>query len=193
MEKEMAVCPVCGKKFQKRMSRQKYCSTSCGRYANKHDETIHDEKPGAEVIRTFCCKRCGELVQVTDPLDKRLKFCSQYCEKLFWKHPEKAEAIPVERVFVCRGCGKTVKVTSAFDRRHTFCSKKCQQNYVARMSAKAHSNLAPEEGARRCFICKECGKKVQVKEKSDRRRLYCSVECRDRHMLQKAKLRKKKK
>ncbi len=193
MEKEMAVCPVCGKKFQKRMSRQKYCSPSCGRYANKHDRTVHDEKPGAAVIRSFHCRRCGELVEVTDPLDKRLKFCSQHCEKLFWKHPEKVEAIPVERTFICKGCGKTVNVTSAFDRRHTFCSKKCQQNYVARMNSKSDAGLLLKKGARRCFLCKECGKEVQITKRSDRRRSYCSVKCRDRHMAKILKLRRKKK
>lgn len=191
MEHEMAMCPICGKQFQKKMSRQKYCSPACGRYANRHNKVTHTETPDAEVIRTFTCRRCGELVKVTDPLDKRLKFCSQHCEKLFWKHPEKAEALVVERTFVCRCCGKTVNVTSAFDRRHTFCSKKCQQKYVVMMNRKEREKVLKEQEGKSGFICKECGKKVVLKEKSDRRRAYCSAECRKRHTLQVSKLRKK--
>ncbi len=191
MEHEMAMCPICGKQFQKKMIRQKYCSPACGRYANRHNKVTHTEMPNAEVIRTFTCRRCGELVKVTDPLDKRLKFCSQHCEKLFWKHPEKAEALVVERTFVCRGCGKTVKVTSAFDRRHTFCSKKCQQKYVQKMNRKGREK-AQEEKKKEAygFTCKECGKYVDLADKPDRRRVYCSPECRKRHMLRVIKLRK---
>ncbi len=194
MEQEKTTCPICGKQFQKKMSRQKYCSPACGRYANRHNKVTHSENPDAEVIRTFTCRRCGDLVRVTDPMDKRLKFCSQYCEKLFWKHPEKAEALVVERTFVCRGCGKTVKVTSAFDRRHIFCSKKCQQKYVVKMNKKAHgkAQATKKDMTKSGFTCKGCGTYVEVEGKPDARRLYCSVECRKRHTLRVIKLRKTK-
>ncbi len=196
MELEMARCPVCGKSFHKKMSRQKYCSPACGRYANRHNKVMHEEVPDAEVIRTFTCRRCGELVKVTDPMDKRLKFCSQHCEKLFWKHPEKAEALVVERTFVCRGCGKIVKVTDAFDRRHTFCSKKCQQQYVIRMLKKTRAEKkaekekeTPKEHVRRSFVCRECGKVVKITKNTDHRYIYCSDKCRKRGILRAAKRR----
>lgn len=43
----------------------------------------------AEVIRSFDCKWCGEEVIVTDPTDKRTVFCSDYCNRKYWKHPSK--------------------------------------------------------------------------------------------------------
>lgn len=41
------------------------------------------------VIREFTCLRCGKHVRVTDGRDCRTKFCSQHCEKLYWKHSKK--------------------------------------------------------------------------------------------------------
>lgn len=41
----------------------------------------------AEVIRSFSCKWCGEEVIVTDPTDKRVVFCSDYCCRKHWKNP----------------------------------------------------------------------------------------------------------
>lgn len=39
------------------------------------------------------------LVLITDEKDKRKKFCSPHCEKLYWKHPHKPK-ITQEQEFV---------------------------------------------------------------------------------------------
>ncbi len=174
---ENGICEVCGKEFIKRHARQKYCGPSCARYANRHKQIIRIEDPDAPVIRTFTCRRCGEEVRVTDPNDKRLKFCSQHCEKLFWKHPEKVQAVFVAREFHCKGCGKLVEVTSAFDRRHAFCSKECQIRYNCKVLAQ---KLA-EKRKQREFNCAECGKPVKTALEKDRRTKFCSDICRQRY------------
>ena len=84
-------CVICGKEFTPRRSIQKYCSAECRRYANRHGvNDIRAAAPAtAPVIREFRCLKCGTIVRVRDHSDGRMKFCSQHCEKLYWKHTEK--------------------------------------------------------------------------------------------------------
>ncbi len=52
---------------------------------------------GAEPVRSFRCARCGTLVEVTDPSkDRRRRFCSPHCEKLYWKHKRRESAAAAE-------------------------------------------------------------------------------------------------
>ena len=85
-------------------------------------------KDGAcgKTVRSFRCLRCGTLVSVTNRADKRVKFCSPRCERLYWKHSEHAACQAVVRTFSCRQCGRTVTVTEAKDRRTAFCSADCR-------------------------------------------------------------------
>ena len=84
-------CAVCGKEFTPTRVTQRYCGYTCRRYANHHG--INDNRVEgplyAPVIREFTCLRCGKHVRVTDGRDCRTKFCSQHCEKLYWKHSKK--------------------------------------------------------------------------------------------------------
>ena len=41
--------------------------------------------------REFDCRRCGDRVFVDQPTDHRTVFCSQYCEREFWRHRERYE------------------------------------------------------------------------------------------------------
>ncbi len=41
--------------------------------------------------RRFECKRCGDTVYVDRPDDHRTVFCSQYCEREFWRHRSRYE------------------------------------------------------------------------------------------------------
>lgn len=43
------------------------------------------------VPRTFECPRCGDVVTVTERSDRRMRFCSAYCEREFWRHRERYE------------------------------------------------------------------------------------------------------
>ena len=128
MNEEMRTCPVCGKTFVPRRPVQKYCSSGCRRYANRHGANdVREEMPvTAPVIREFNCLKCGKTVRVTNPADGRMKFCSQHCEKLFWKHSKKVKPLTVYRQFVCRQCGKNVLIVDPLDRRRFFCSRQCR-------------------------------------------------------------------
>ena len=97
--KREAVCPVCGKRFLADRCTQRYCAEKCRKKA--HRKKTGEDRAGPEgtpVLRSFLCARCGKPVAVTDPKDRRSKFCSGRCERLYWKHrrAEKKDAgIPV--------------------------------------------------------------------------------------------------
>ncbi len=135
-------CPVCGTEFTPRRPKQKYCCYECQRYANRHgaNDIRPLPSPFAPVIREFQCLKCGTVVRVTDPSDGRMKFCSQHCEKLYWKHSKKVKAQSVHREFFCRLCGKKVEVTDPLDRRRVFCSKECQKKWTG-LSAKRKQEI----------------------------------------------------
>lgn len=93
--KREAVCPVCGKRFLADRCTQRYCAEKCRKKA--HRKETGEERAGPEgtpVLRSFLCARCGKPVAVTDPKDRRSKFCSGRCERLYWKHrrTEKTDA-----------------------------------------------------------------------------------------------------
>ncbi len=127
-------CAVCGKKFTPIHITQRYCSCTCRRYANHHginDKRVEDSLH-APVIREFTCLRCGKRVRVTNSRDCRTKFCSQHCEKLYWKHSERVRSVVVHREFTCRECGKAVVVTTPNDRRRSFCCDTCRKKWFNR-------------------------------------------------------------
>lgn len=131
--KRPAVCPVCGKEFTASRATQKYCSTTCRLWAYRHWPNVHESIPAqGKILRTFCCLRCGEVVSVRNEEDKRTKFCSPHCERLYWKHSKAkgVKAQSVNRTFHCRYCGRLVKVTEPKDRRMAFCSAECQKQWT---------------------------------------------------------------
>ncbi|HJF84337.1 MAG TPA: hypothetical protein K8V65_01540 [Megamonas hypermegale] len=91
------VCPVCHTVFEVNGNRQIYCSVRCRKAHHKkvyYDRTrpIPQYEVGAKVLREFRCCKCDKLVLVISKNDKRRKFCSPHCEKLYWKHPHKPKA-----------------------------------------------------------------------------------------------------
>lgn len=42
-------------------------------------------------VRDFECKRCGDHVHVTERNDHRMCFCSQHCEREYWRHRDRYE------------------------------------------------------------------------------------------------------
>ena len=131
MERE-AICPVCGKTFTARRALQKYCSAFCRRYAYRHGCDMPPPRQAAgKRLRAFHCLRCGKLVVVTQQTDRRTKFCSTHCERLYWKHSQKVKSQAVAHAFSCRQCGKLVAVTDAKDRRTAFCSAACRKEWFA--------------------------------------------------------------
>lgn len=79
----MSKCLYCGVDFTALTVTQKYCSRLCGaRYRRKHK----GENLNPSV--TFNCSQCGKIVVTEEGSnDRRSRFCSETCEKKFWRHP----------------------------------------------------------------------------------------------------------
>ena len=107
----LAKCPVCGKEFTAHRATERYCSVICRRYAYRHrDEAPPSQRASSgKTLRSFRCIRCGKQVVVTQGADKRRKFCSPHCERLYWKHSKNVESQPVQHAFRCRNCGSSLK------------------------------------------------------------------------------------
>ncbi len=85
--KREAVCPVCGKRFLADRCTQRYCAEKCRKKARRKETGKERAGPeGAPALRRFCCARCGKPVAVTDSSNRRSRFCSGRCERLYWKH-----------------------------------------------------------------------------------------------------------
>lgn len=75
-------CPECCKEFTPQAVNQLYCSARCGNnYRRKHP----DEKHFPPI--SFRCSFCGKAVLTDGDKDKRTRFCSESCEKKYWRHP----------------------------------------------------------------------------------------------------------
>lgn len=130
--KRQAVCAVCGQEFIADRVTQKYCSSYCRRYAHRHGANNHVRSSRKkEALRTFRCLKCGKLVRVTEPTDRRIKFCSAHCERLYWKHSKKVSSVVIRRAFQCRNCGTLVEITEPKDKRTTFCSQACREKWFS--------------------------------------------------------------
>ena len=80
-------CPICHNVFTPKRSNQKYCSSGCRRYREKHIDVKHAEPGlGVPIIREFRCRQCAKLIRIADPDDKRHVFCSVQCEREYWRH-----------------------------------------------------------------------------------------------------------
>ena len=75
------ICPECGESFLPLSVNQKYCSTKCGdKYRRKHKIV--------SLSITFNCAKCGKAVVTEEGTkDMRTRFCSETCEKKYWRHP----------------------------------------------------------------------------------------------------------
>ena len=76
-------------------------------------------------FRSFVCRKCGKRIQVLDAKDRRCRFCSKRCEKLYWKYPEKNEAV-FYRLFYGQYCGEKVVTKDIQDCRRRYCCKTCR-------------------------------------------------------------------
>ena len=121
------VCACCGRSFIAHQRTQRFCSEACRSraYRKQPGRPAHEVGQGA-VLRVFTCARCGKLVKVTSLYDRRKKFCSSHCERLYWKHSGDTHLKEVCRTFRCRQCGKAVTITDPHSRRRVFCSDLCR-------------------------------------------------------------------
>lgn len=154
-------------------------------------------------IHSFPCRCCGKTVEIFDTFDKRTVFCSVQCEKKYWRDAtrhkdhgrggnigmsgamsldslERYEKRSVDDdkpsiilIKSCAVCGKTFKAKSI---RQKFCSRKCNRESYYETEA---PKITPPKNTKpiRSFICKVCGKEVDIYEKKDQRHTYCSGKC----------------
>lgn len=92
------ICPVCHASFEARGNYHVYCSIRCRKIHHKEvyydkRKKIPEPKPGEKILRQFYCKKCFNLVLITNEKDKRQKFCSPRCERLYWKHRRKDKSL----------------------------------------------------------------------------------------------------
>lgn len=85
------ICPICYQIFESKRVHHIYCSVHCRKV--HHKRVYYDKKRpvpqynnGDTVLLEFKCKRCNKLVCIVNEWDRRKKFCSPRCEKLYWKH-----------------------------------------------------------------------------------------------------------
>ena len=76
-------CLNCGEEFVQLSVNQKYCCKECGKkFRRTHKVAL------LYPSITFSCSQCGKTVVTEDGSgDMRTRFCSESCEKKFWKHP----------------------------------------------------------------------------------------------------------
>lgn len=75
-------CPNCKCEFTPLAVNQLYCSARCGdTYRRKHPAVTRFPPI------SFHCSFCGKAVVTDGKKDKRTRFCSETCEKKYWRHP----------------------------------------------------------------------------------------------------------
>lgn len=120
------ICEMCGKPFTTTRPYKRFCSDACRKLAYRKRPKPYEEEKDGPVLRSFVCARCGRVVNVTSASDRRKKFCSSHCERLYWKHSGDTHLKEVCRTFRCRQCGKEVTITDPHSRRRVFCSDLCR-------------------------------------------------------------------
>ena len=81
----MRACENCGKVFQPTKRGQRFCSGKCNREWYHWHGKEHPEDDTKPIIREFECRTCGKDVKVVDYNDQRTVYCSQQCEKKYWR------------------------------------------------------------------------------------------------------------
>lgn len=88
------ICPNCGRRFSvtKGMSHnRKFCSPLCtADFYHHHGKKHREYIPGDEILREFNCRECGRRVRIVEKRDQRTVFCSQQCEKKYWREKMRA-------------------------------------------------------------------------------------------------------
>ena len=78
-------CPECGNSFVTEIPYKIFCCKEhSDRYYHNHGKE-HDFNSTSPIIRSFECRECKKIVYVTDTTDKRYVYCSQKCEKEYWR------------------------------------------------------------------------------------------------------------
>ena len=82
-------CVNCGAVIKNERA-SRFCCRKCWReYWRNHGKVHREPLPGEPIIREFRCRECGRHVAVVEKRDQRSVFCSQTCEKRYWRYVSK--------------------------------------------------------------------------------------------------------
>lgn len=171
------ICPVCGKEFNPRDYRQKFCSKECGhRYRSKRGNRIRKDdfrRWTISISREKTCAICGNTFK-THKGGWR-SFCSDDCyQKAIERRQENKEAIkPCNDTHICLQCGKQFRHKS-YGAVNRFCSPECYKAY-----RKNHEDEFPKPLQKQVLklevvsVCPICGKGFVKRKHGD----CCSSRC----------------
>lgn len=104
------VCEYCGKEFEQRFGREKFCSQECGYKSRKLPP----------IKKT--CEMCGKEFEIKrSGGNRKQKFCSTKCST---KHVSKVLTVHEWITVKCEECGKEMRVKDKPNRKR-FCGYKC--------------------------------------------------------------------
>lgn len=102
------------------------------------------------------------------PYHKRQRFCSETCQRAWWK--KNREKAGKKHTFVCQQCGKMYRTTHLD--RDTCCSRECGLAYSAKTALATRFEAEAVDK-----VCLSCGQRFKDwPSKPD----YCSDECKER-------------
>lgn len=158
----MRKCEYCGKEFEPKQSRSKYCSREC------QVKGFHASRPKGETKK---CKWCGQVFFATH---KGNKYCSPSCRQ---KAADEQRTIIAEKKKIAKQPIKCKHCGAEFVPRHKrqiFCCEQCGYEYRYEHTPKKESKESREYKPQICAIC---GKEF-IKTAAHSRQKYCSDECR---------------
>lgn len=145
-------CPACGKKFETKYKKGKFCSKSCSSSVAGNTKKKVKKK----------CVQCGEEFTVPPSREKTAKYCSVLCRN-------RATAVPRKTGYSgkCPTCGKEVYKAKSLigdNQKEVYCSMKCK-------------GLGKRK--RKIVQCLVCGESFETKLSEINRGggKYCSNEC----------------
>ncbi|MBE7032928.1 MAG: hypothetical protein E7406_01725 [Ruminococcaceae bacterium] len=155
----MRKCEYCGKEFEPKQSRSKYCSREC------QVKGFHASRPKGETKK---CKWCGKEFFAPH---KGIKYCSLLCkmkaadeQRTIIAEQKKQEKKPIK----CKHCGAEFVPRH---KRQIFCCEQCGYEYRYEHTPKKKSKGIREYNSRICAIC---GKEFVPSNSIQK---YCSKEC----------------
>ena len=120
-------CLICGKEFEGRDARTKYCSKECAAEGTKRAYKAKKEAERAERAARppIPCPICGKLFK---PLTGAYKYCSKACadeqqRRNSIAHYKKAKEVGISEN-ICQHCGKTFRAATKYVK---YCSAECRK------------------------------------------------------------------
>lgn len=141
-------CLTCGKSLAG-THRKTFCSYEC---RHRYQYPDHAAK---------VCEQCGNRFEPDRNVGKRQRFCSEECQRAWWKeNPDQKQVLTTHR-FVCENCGRVYE--TPHKSRDKCCSRECGW----------------ELNSKRAVVTKTCLSCGHVFEGKRSGSDFCSNECRD--------------